>query len=80
MADWWGVPAVVLIMAVVELAKQLGFPSRYAGLLAAVLGAVGGLAVDIWGGSQLVSDVVTGLVAGLSAAGLWSTVKSSVGS
>ncbi len=77
MAEWWGVPAVVLIMALVELAKQLGFPSRYAGLLASVVGMAGGLAVTIWGGSTAAANIVTGLAAGLAAAGLWSTVKSS---
>jgi hypothetical protein len=79
MAEWWGVPAVVLIIALVQLAKQMGFPSKYAGLLAAVMGIAGGAADAIWGSSRLISDIMTGLVAGLSAAGLWSTVKNSAG-
>jgi trimethylamine:corrinoid methyltransferase-like protein len=72
---WWGLPAPLLIMALVQLAKTLGLPARWAGALAAALGAAGGLIVYFWGHSALAGDVVTGLAAGLSAAGLWSTVK-----
>jgi hypothetical protein len=77
---WWGIPAGLLILALVQLAKGIGFPSRYAGLLAVVLGAAGGLAAHLWGGSALALSVVDGLVAGLAAAGLWSTVKNAAGS
>ncbi len=75
MPAWWGLPAPVLILALVQLAKQVGFPPRYAGLLALVIGLAGGAAVSLWGTSATVADIVTGMATGLSAAGLWSTVK-----
>lgn len=72
---WWGIPAVPLVIALVQLAKAAGFPSRYAGLLAAGLGLLGG-ALSYWfADSALAAAVVNGLVAGLGAAGVWSTVK-----
>lgn len=72
---WWGVPASLLVMSVVQLAKEVGFPSRYAGLLSAGLGVLGGVAAYFWGNSPAASAAVNGLVAGLGAAGLWSAVK-----
>ncbi|HEY8414390.1 MAG TPA: hypothetical protein VIK99_01325 [Thermaerobacter sp.] len=79
MAEWWGLPAAAIIVAVVELCKQAGFPAKWAGVLAAVLGAAGGLAAHLWGGSPAVAAVVQGLVAGLAAAGLWSATKNAAG-
>lgn len=76
MPAWWGLPAPALILALVQLAKQLGFPRRYAGLLATVIEVAGGAAVSLWGTSATAADIATGMAAGLSAAGLWSTVKS----
>jgi hypothetical protein len=78
MPTWWGIPAAALILGLVQVAKSLGFPSRYAGALAVVLGLAGGIAVTVWGKSALAGNIVAGLAAGLSAAGLWSTVKNSV--
>lgn len=75
---WWGVPAPLLILGLVQVAKKLGFPSRYAGLLSIVIGVLGGIAFHFWGGSQLASDLVTGLATGLAAAGLWSTAKNAL--
>lgn len=76
---WWGLPAASLVLALVELAKQAGFPSRWAGVLAVALGALGGAAAYVWGGSEAAASVVNGLMAGLMAAGLWSTAKNAAG-
>jgi hypothetical protein len=77
-----GYAAPVIIVGLVQLAKNAGFPSKFAGLLAVGLGmALGGLA---YAGSlyPAVQDalvyVVGGLVAGLSASGLWSTIKAAL--
>jgi len=72
---WWGIPAIGLIVALVELAKGLGFPSRYAGILAVGFGIAGGIMAYVFADSPAVTAAVNGLLAGLSAAGLWSTVK-----
>jgi len=73
---WWGVPAVPLILGLVELAKRLGFPSRWAGVLAVALGVVGSLLWMYTQSSPLAQAVAQGLVVGLAASGLWSTEKS----
>lgn len=75
MPTWWGVPAAALVMGLVDLAKSIGFPSRYAGALAALLGVVGGVAAYYWGSSPLAGAAVNGLLAGLGAAGFYSTAK-----
>ena len=72
---WWGLPAVLIVMAVVELIKRLGLESRWAGALAVVLGALGGAAAHLYADSPLAVAIVQGVVVGLAAAGLWSTGK-----
>jgi len=72
---WWGLPAVLIVMGVVELIKRLGLKSRWAGLLAVVLGALGGAAAHLYADSPLAAAIVQGIVVGLSAAGLYSTSK-----
>jgi len=73
---WWGIPAVPLILGLVELAKRFGFPSRWAGVLAVVLGIAGSLLWMYTQASPLAQAIAQGLVVGLAAAGLWSTGKS----
>ena len=72
---WWGLPAVLIVMALVELVKRLGLESRWAGLLAVVLGALGGAAAHLYADSPLAAAIVQGIVVGLAAAGLYSTGK-----
>jgi len=72
---WWGAPATLLVMTLVQLAKGLGFPTRWAGVLSTVIGVAGGVLWHLWADSELVQAIVTGLLVGLSAAGLWSTQK-----
>lgn len=76
---WWNLPALLLVLGIVELLKRVGFPSKFAGLLAVGLGAAGGVAAYLWGDSELASAAVNGLVVGLAAAGLWSTGKHTLG-
>lgn len=66
------VPAVV---AVVELLKSFGVAGKWA-LLAAVVVAVGLNVADyLWAASGLYGAVVTGVLLGLSAAGLYDVAK-----
>lgn len=76
---WWGLPASLLVLGLVQLAKQIGFPGRQAGILAAVLGVLGGVGAWFYGESEAVASAINGLVVGLAASGLWSTGKHVVG-
>ncbi len=77
-----GVPLVVVIPALVEIAKRQGLPDRFAGLAAIVIGTVllvlGDLALGLGGSSNAVWPVriatwlLGGIVYGLAAAGLYS--------
>jgi 4-hydroxybenzoate polyprenyltransferase len=70
-----GIMAVPLIMGVVELAKRSGFNTKYAGLLAVVLGLVLSFAYTFFKETPYFTAGVIGLALGLSAAGLYSTAK-----
>ncbi len=75
-----GVPLVVVIPALVEIAKRQGLPDRFAGLAAIVIGTVllvlGDLALGVaieesWG-VRIATWLLGGIVYGLAAAGLYS--------
>jgi len=62
-----------VVIALVQIAKSLGLDSKYAGLLAIVLGIAGTLSLTF---SQGIASVIfTGVVVGLSACGLYSQKK-----
>lgn len=71
----FGVSAA-LTAGVVEAIKQAGVPSRFAPLVALVIG-VGAIGLFTW--PLAPDDVAWGLLAGLSAAGLYSGVKATTG-
>jgi hypothetical protein len=64
---------VALCVALVQLAKKLGFPEKYAPALATIIGIGEGLLV-YWQ-TDPIQGVVLGIAAGLSAVGLWSGTK-----
>ena len=70
-----GIPAIAIIVGVVEYFKSLGLPTRYAPLLAMSLGIVTGLVVEAVNTyptiSPWVTAVVSGLAVGMSATGLY---------
>jgi len=73
-----GVPLVVIVPALVELAKRLGLPTAYAGLAsiassALILGLVA-LQTDAHLGSWA-TWLLTSIVYGLAASGLYSQVR-----
>jgi hypothetical protein len=74
----FGAPLVLLVPAVVQLAKELGLPTKYAGLAsiavcAGVLGLVELRAHETAGG--IASWLLMSLVYGLAAAGFYSQVR-----
>jgi len=71
-----GIALVPLIVGVVEVAKQVGLPVRFAPLLSLLLGLGAGFFLH---GSSLALSVVTGLMIGLSASGLYSATKTIAG-
>lgn len=66
-----------ICVGVVEMIKQVGLPTRYAGvasvLVGAVLTVVAGLAELVEGNVWLL--LLMGVLAGLAGAGLWSAPK-----
>lgn len=65
MQELLSIPAII---AVVEVVKRAGMPSRFAPLLSAVLGITFGLLLDL-----SVTGGAVGLLFGLSASGLYSS-------
>lgn len=69
--------ASVLILAIVEVAKQSGLNSRYAPAVSVLAGILIGV---FFAGYETVSwNILAGLIAGLSASGIYSGVKKTVG-
>ncbi len=73
----YGLPIAAVIVGLVELAKGQGLPSRYAPVLAVVLGlafATLGRLDDPTAGTWLQVELL-GLITGLSASGLYSGAR-----
>ncbi|NLW08046.1 MAG: hypothetical protein GX039_08765 [Clostridia bacterium] len=71
----YGISAVLLIMGIVQLAKNAGFPSKFAGLLAVAIGILASVGYTMFQEAELFRALVTGIALGLAAAGLYSTQK-----
>jgi hypothetical protein len=69
--------ALPLTVAVVQILKEAALPTRYAGLAALATGIAAGLLVRLSGigTGSLTLAALTGAVAGLSAAGVWSGAR-----
>lgn len=74
-----GVPILVVVPALVELAKRIGLPARFAGLAAIALAMALCALADLATGTSLPPDGATaarwllgGVIYGLAAAGLYS--------
>ena len=72
----YDVAIIPLIVGLVELAKKLGLPYKFAALLSAVLGVVIGLVYVA--PNDPAKGVLVGLSMGLAASGLYSGVKNTV--
>lgn len=73
-----GISAVGLIIAVIQLAKSIGFPAKYAGILAVAVGLLLSFGYTYYAETQVFNATLTGLALGLSAAGLYSAAKNAV--
>lgn len=62
-----------IILALVEVVKRCGLPVKYAPLLAVVVGIVLSILTGLGGWGEI---IINGIVAGLTAVGLFSGVKS----
>lgn len=69
--------ALPLTIAVVQILKDAALPTRYAGLAALATGICAALLVRLAGigSGPLALAALTGAVAGLSAAGVWSGAR-----
>ena len=72
----YDVAIIPLIVGMVELAKKLGLPDKFAAVLSAILGVVIGLVYVA--PNDPAKAVLVGLSMGLSASGLYSGVKNTV--
>lgn len=75
----FGVSAVLVIIGLVQLAKALGLPTRFAGVAAVILGVLASLGYTYYAEAPWLQAVVIGLAIGLSAAGLYSGAKAASG-
>ena len=70
---------IAIIVALVQVAKTAGLPSRFAPLLSLGVGILYGIAGSYLGeGLPLVEGIMAGVVMGLSASGLYSGGKTLV--
>lgn len=76
---WGGFAALPIVAGLVEVAKHSGFPDRFAGLLALVLGIAGGVSFAQLAGVHVATGLVQGIVVGLAASGAWSTSRNTLG-
>jgi hypothetical protein len=67
-----GIPAVLLIIGLAEIAKGLGFNVKFIPVLNLILGLVAGIGLNL---DDITKGVFLGIAVGLSASGLYSGVK-----
>lgn len=74
------VAQVALVMAIAEIAKNLGLKSRFIPILDVVFGILFGiLNFTIYQNMQVIEGIILGLAIGLSACGLFSGIKNVIG-
>ncbi len=67
---------VAIVIGLVEVAKAIGLPTRYAPVLAVVLGVAAMLGVTFF--SVTATTILSGIVVGLLACGLYSAHQTTV--
>lgn len=73
-----GVGAVPIIIGIIQLLKGLGLEPKFAGVMAVVIGVGLSFLYSYYSTATWYTALVTGLAVGLSAAGLYSTVKNAL--
>ena len=73
--------ALPLTLGLVQVAKDAGLASRWAGAAAVNIGALAGVFANLAGAGETsaATALLSGIVAGLSAAGVWSGAKAGAG-
>mgnify|MGYP007080381138 CR=1 FL=1 len=66
---------VALSMGITEVFKQTGLKSKYASLSALLIGVMGAMLISGYSSASLIE----GLIAGMTASGVWSQVKATLG-
>lgn len=67
---------IAVVIGLVQVVKTLGLSTRYAPLLSVILGVVGAFLLT---DAQVGLTIFHGLILGLSACGLWSSTRSTIG-
>ena len=67
-----GIPAVLLIIGLAEIAKGLGFNVKFIPVFNLILGLAAGIGLNM---DDIAKGIFVGLAVGLSASGLYSGVK-----
>ena len=75
----YSIPLIFVIMGLVQVAKGIGFPARYAGVLALAIGIGIMLLYTYYQSAPWLEASILGAVAGLAASGGWSTGKNAAG-
>lgn len=72
--------AIPATLGLVQVAKSAGLPDRWAGVAAVALGVLLGALIRLAGvgGGSVGLAAIAGLVAGLSAAGVWSGTRAAL--
>lgn len=70
-----GVSAVAIIVALVQIIKSFGLEQKYSPIVAIIIGVGLSVAYSYYGTEKLFESIVLGIVAGLSAVGIYSSAK-----
>lgn len=73
----FGVPLVAIVVGLTEVVKRAGLNNRYTPVVALFFGVALSLVVNLSTGIAL-ENIITGLVLGLTASGIWSSTKTTV--
>ncbi len=73
-----GVSAIMVIIALVQVAKRLGMQARFAPLLSLILGIMASFGIHYHAESTWYIALVTGIILGLSAIGTYSSIKNTL--
>jgi len=65
-----------VVIGVVQVAKQMGLPTKFAPLVAVLFGVIAAIGLSFFQATFAV--IITGVIIGLSACGLYSGVKTTV--
>ena len=71
----YGVPAIVVVIALVKVARETGLPSKYAPAASLGMGVVTGLVMASSNGDPWMAGVVAGVMIGASACGIYDAGK-----